>query len=226
MTCVSLHLRRPGFFPGTGAAEDSGAGRGRGHTLNVPLAEGLRDGLFLEALTRVAGGAFEMTTPDFVVLCCGADGLARDPLGGWCLSPAGLAEAARVAKGWGAPLLVLGGGGYDCANAARAWAAVTAVLLEQPLPNDIPHHEYSNLYGTGGISRSMIPISVSGVRIEPAGIQLDLRSGRVHSSLSVLTLPPPPQALHIAWPEMKISPGRTKTTGIVFWRCARTFSEG
>lgn len=44
---MSFHIRKPGFFPGTGAAEEAGAGRGRGHTLNVPIADGLRDDLFL-----------------------------------------------------------------------------------------------------------------------------------------------------------------------------------
>lgn len=100
-----------------------------------------------EVFNKVAGGAFEITQPDFVVLCCGADGLARDPLGGWALTPAALAAAARAAKAWGAPLLVLGGGGYNCANAARAWAAVTAAVAGLDLPSDVPLHEFSNLYG-------------------------------------------------------------------------------
>jgi acetoin utilization deacetylase AcuC-like enzyme len=125
---VSMHMHGPGFFPGTGAGGERGAGRGAGHTLNLTLAPGLRDALFLEAFDALAGGAARVYRPNAVVLCCGADGLAGDPLGGWSLSPAALAGAASRAAAWGAPLLVLGGGGYSDANAARAWAAVTAAL--------------------------------------------------------------------------------------------------
>ena len=49
-------------------------------------------------------------------MCCGADALGGDPLGGLNLSPAGLADCVRhvsersIAQG-GLPLLLLGGGG-------------------------------------------------------------------------------------------------------------------
>ena len=63
-------------------------------------------------------------------LCSGVDGLAHDPVAGsWGLTPRGYAAGAGEAAGWGLPLLVLGGGGYDDAAAARAWAAVLAALL-------------------------------------------------------------------------------------------------
>ena len=125
---VSMHMHGPGIYPGTGSDDERGAGRGAGHTLNLPLAPGLRDALFLEAFTELAGGAAALYRPHAVVLCAGADGLAGDPLGCWSLTPAALAQAAAQALTWGAPLLVLGGGGYKPENAARAWAAITAAL--------------------------------------------------------------------------------------------------
>ena len=125
---VSMHMHGPGVFPGTGGSAERGAGRGAGHTLNLPLAPGLRDALFLEAFAALAGGAAALYRPHAVVLCAGADGLAGDPLGCWSLTPAALAQAAAQAMTWGAPLLVLGGGGYKPENAARAWAAITAAL--------------------------------------------------------------------------------------------------
>ena len=55
--------------------------------------------------------------------------MAHDPLGAsWGLTPRGYAAAASLAASWGVPLLVLGGGGYDDAAAARAWTAVLAAL--------------------------------------------------------------------------------------------------
>lgn len=57
--------------------------------------------------------------------------MAHDPVAGgcWGLTPRGYAAVAAEAAGWGLPLLVLGGGGYADADAARAWAAVLAALL-------------------------------------------------------------------------------------------------
>jgi hypothetical protein len=47
------------------------------------------------------------------------------------------------------PLLVLGGGGYVPANAARAWAAVAATLAGAPLPpgGAVPDHARLMAYG-------------------------------------------------------------------------------
>ncbi len=35
-------------------------------------------------------------------------------------------------------MLVLGGGGYNQANTARIWTAVTAALLDHPISSDVP----------------------------------------------------------------------------------------
>lgn len=68
--------------------------------------------------------------PNTLACRSGVDGLAHDPVAGsWALSPRGYAAVAAEAAGWGLPLLVLGGGGYHDAAAARAWAAVLAALL-------------------------------------------------------------------------------------------------
>jgi acetoin utilization deacetylase AcuC-like enzyme len=151
---VSLHMHGPGVYPGTGHGDERGAGRGAGHTLNLPLAPGLRDALFIEAFDVLCAGAAELYRPHAVLLCAGADGLAGDPLGCWSLSPTALAHAAAKAKSWGAPLLVLGGGGYAAANTARAWAAVTAALCGDPpslaaaIPDaPVPDHEAMLSYG-------------------------------------------------------------------------------
>jgi histone deacetylase 8 len=149
---VSLHMHGPGVYPGTGAGSERGAGRGAGHTLNLPLAPGLRDALFVRAFDTLAGGAASLYRPDAVVLCAGADGLAGDPLGAWCLTPAALAAAAASARRWSAPLLVLGGGGYNEPNAARAFAAMTAALAGAPpelmAPDSaVPDHEHLLAYG-------------------------------------------------------------------------------
>ena len=71
---VSLH--QSPHYPGTGAADETGAGEGRGLTINVPLPAGLgRDAYrrrFEDALDRVA----DVFTPDFVLVSAGFDVLA------------------------------------------------------------------------------------------------------------------------------------------------------
>lgn len=65
---LSMHKQAPGFFPGTGAACAAGEGAGRGFALNLPLADGARDGLFVAAFAELAGGAAAAFQPDCVVL--------------------------------------------------------------------------------------------------------------------------------------------------------------
>ena len=49
-------------------------------------------------------------------------------------------------KGFGVPLLVLGGGGYTIRNVARCWAYETSVVLDTPLGEDIPYNDYYEYY--------------------------------------------------------------------------------
>ena len=60
---ISLHLYLSGFFyPGTGAEDETGAGSGRGATLNVPFPLGVGDEGYLQAFTdliRLKAEAFK-----------------------------------------------------------------------------------------------------------------------------------------------------------------------
>ncbi|KAL4439888.1 hypothetical protein ABPG75_002889 [Micractinium tetrahymenae] len=172
---MSLHKQAPGFFPGSGRLGARGQGPGRGFALNLPLGDGLRDELFLRAFAKLAGGVAEAFNPDCIVLQCGVDGLARDPLAGsWALTPRGYAAAAAQAAAWGRPLLLLGGGGYDSPSAAVAWAGVLAELVgKAPLPDDIPEHDHFERYGPGftlsSVSKRLLPHDTT----NPAAVMRD-----------------------------------------------------
>jgi acetoin utilization deacetylase AcuC-like enzyme len=75
--------------------------------------------------------------PDYVVLQLGADGLPGDPIGKWGAwsvdGPGGMAWYAKKVREWGVPMCVLGGGGYNNANAARAWTTVTSAMVSDRL---------------------------------------------------------------------------------------------
>lgn len=78
---LSIHRYGSGFYPGTGAAAETGRGKGLGYTLNVPLRFGTprkdyRD-LFSKALERAA----DKIKPELVLLSAGFDAHHQDPIG-------------------------------------------------------------------------------------------------------------------------------------------------
>lgn len=153
--CVSFHHYAPGFYPGTGRITQVGAGKGKYYTVNVPLKAGIGDAAYVELFTQVVSGIVTRYSPQAVVLQCGVDGLVGDPLGGFNLTLRGLGECVRTVRDLcrgraDVPLLVLGGGGYNSTNAARAFTYFTSLLLDKELPNDIPEHRFFEDYKDHG----------------------------------------------------------------------------
>ena len=120
------------LYPGTGFADEVGGGAAAGSKLNLPLPPGAGEAAcaagwpHVDAHVRRAG-------PEFILLQCGADAMAGDPIAHLRLSPAASAKAAAslcaLADAFCAGRFVaLGGGGYDRANLAAAWCAVLAAL--------------------------------------------------------------------------------------------------
>ncbi len=138
---VSFH-KYGDFFPGTGDLKDVGASNGRYYALNVPLHDGMDDASYQKLFKPIISKVMEVYQPGAVVLQCGADSLASDRLGCFNLSLDGHAECVRFVKSFGLPTLVTGGGGYTKQNVARAWALETGVLLDRPLEEDIPQHDF------------------------------------------------------------------------------------
>ena len=84
------------WYPGTGAADETGVGRGRGYTVNCPLPAGAgRDeviGAFVDRLLRAA----ERFKPDLVLISAGFDAREGDPLGDFRLTDEDFAELTRI----------------------------------------------------------------------------------------------------------------------------------
>ena len=99
-------------------------------------------------LFRIASDVKTCFNPDVVVLQCGADMLVGDPLGTFSLTPQGLCESVKAVLAWRLPTVLLGGGGYHFANAARFWTLCTALAVgETQLPVDVPEHAGFDNYG-------------------------------------------------------------------------------
>jgi acetoin utilization protein AcuC len=131
---ADLHESGHSLYPGTGSEQESGRGVAAGTKLNVPLPAGADESAF-DAAWPAMRSHIERFAPDFVLLQCGADSIAGDPITHLRLSSACHARAAlelaMLADGLGhGRVLAMGGGGYDRGNLARAWSGVVEGLLE------------------------------------------------------------------------------------------------
>ena len=115
--------------------------------MNFPLHDGIDDASYESVFQPVISKVMETYRPTAVVLQCGADSLTQDRLGCFNLTLKGHAECVKFVKGFGLPLLVLGGGGYTIRNVARCWAYETSVLLDTDVGSNIPFNDYFEYYG-------------------------------------------------------------------------------
>jgi acetoin utilization deacetylase AcuC-like enzyme len=94
-TVCYLSLHQWPHYPGTGRATDEGSGRGRGLTVNVPLAPATDPREYHERFEEALDRVSRRFTPDFVLVSAGFDVMAEDPLGGQLLEPEDLARLTR-----------------------------------------------------------------------------------------------------------------------------------
>lgn len=134
---VSLH-QWP-HYPGTGSAEQTGMGAGVGYTLNVPLAAGTPAAEHRSHFERAVDEALSRFEPDFVLVSCGFDAMAGDPLGDLRLEPSDLYDMTRftlevAAAGCDGRVVALLEGGYDPKRLGEGVVAVIRALagLEAP----------------------------------------------------------------------------------------------
>lgn len=90
---ASMH-RYP-FYPGTGAADEIGTGRGRGFTKNIPMDRGEGDSRYLAAVEKEIVRIIDDYRPNAILLSAGFDAHRRDPLGGMRVTEQGYGEITR-----------------------------------------------------------------------------------------------------------------------------------
>ncbi|KAF2465367.1 putative histone deacetylase [Lindgomyces ingoldianus] len=132
------------FFPGTGNIHEMGpndpSSRGKGHTLNIPLEDGIDDDQYKWLFKTITGAVVEKYQPEAIVLQCGADSLGGDRLGKFNLNIKAHGSCVETVKSFEKPLLLIGGGGYTPRNVARTWCHETAVCVGATLHNNLPTH--------------------------------------------------------------------------------------
>jgi acetoin utilization protein AcuC len=129
---ADLHEDGRFLYPGTGARSETGRGEALGKKLNVPMPPGADDAAFRTAWEEVEG-FIAAAKPELILLQCGADSIAGDPITHLRYSPEAHAHAARrlaalADQHASGRLLAMGGGGYNRQNLARAWTRVCEEL--------------------------------------------------------------------------------------------------
>jgi acetoin utilization protein AcuC len=129
---ADLHEDGRFLYPGTGGRSETGRGAAAGTKLNVPMPPGADDAAFMAAWEEVEA-FLDRARPQLVLLQCGADSLAGDPITHLRYTEEAHAHAARrlvalAERHASGRVLAMGGGGYNRRNLARAWTRVVEEL--------------------------------------------------------------------------------------------------
>lgn len=123
------------FYPGTGAAKDTGRGAGQGATLNVPMAHGSGDAEFRTAFDEQIVPALEQFQPGALLISAGFDAHRADPLAALLLQSSSYEWMSRRLLGFAdehcqGRVISFLEGGYDLDALAESVDAHTAVMAE------------------------------------------------------------------------------------------------
>ncbi len=127
---ISLHQSGKTLYPWGGFEHETGQDNGRGYNANLCFPEGTFDDVYLRAFHEIVPPLIDVFAPDVIVVELGMDTLAGDPLTQMALTNNAPTQALSWLCSLGLPLLATGGGGYQVAHTARAWARAWEVLCD------------------------------------------------------------------------------------------------
>jgi acetoin utilization protein AcuC len=129
---ISVHEERR--WPFTGALDDAAGGS----AVNLPVPRGFNDSEMAEIRERLILPLVARFAPDAIVLQCGADAVAEDPLSRLELSNNAHWAVVAALRPLAPRYLVLGGGGYNPWSVGRLWTGVWALLAGHEIPDRLP----------------------------------------------------------------------------------------
>lgn len=131
VTTVSIHEQHRWPFSGTHSHPHAGA-------YNFCVPRQFNDSEFDYLMQNAVFPLIEAKDVDALVICCGADCLAGDPLSHMKLSNVTLWDAIDQLIALDKITIVLGGGGYNPWTVTRYWAGLWGRISGQDMPERLP----------------------------------------------------------------------------------------
>jgi acetoin utilization protein AcuC len=131
VTTLSIHEAKRWPFSGRHSRPESGA-------YNLAVPRGINDTEFEYLVENAVLPLVDKVRADALVLCCGADCLADDPLSKMELSNVILWDAVDRLMEKGLPTVILGGGGYNPWTVTRYWAGMWGRICGREFPEELP----------------------------------------------------------------------------------------
>ncbi|CUM66288.1 uncharacterized protein PRCAT00003950001 [Priceomyces carsonii] len=147
MTC-SIHRFDLGFYPGTGSHEFF-----LPTAINIPTRRGLSDSSLLYITKETILPLIKSFSPGVIVIQAGCDGLGTDDHRQWNMTIRGYSKVIQLVidEFSPAPVMILGGGGYNFTETAKCWAFITKEVIGIKEEWDlIPEHELLDEYEIDG----------------------------------------------------------------------------
>jgi acetoin utilization deacetylase AcuC-like enzyme len=131
------------YYPGTGAAGETGKGKGEGFTVNIPLPGYQGDIDYATIFDDIVVPVGRVYQPELILISCGFDIYKNDPLGAMEVTAGGFAYLTRsmvklANEVCGGKLLVTLEGGYDLNGQRDGAMAVLSELLGESLDTGYP----------------------------------------------------------------------------------------
>ena len=150
---LTISIHHDNNFPlNSGSIDDIGEGAGKGYNINIPLPSGSGIGAYLGTIDQLVIPAIEKFKPDLIVVACGFDAAALDPLGPMTLNSDCYRKmtkklmrlANEVTKG---RIVFIHEGGYSESYVPFCGLAVIEELSQQSSPVVDPLNEEISLWG-------------------------------------------------------------------------------
>jgi acetoin utilization protein AcuC len=129
---ISIH--EAGRWPYSGDVNDTGNGR----ACNLPVAPGFSDSELRLLVDDVVLPLTAQVAPEAIVMTCGGDALAGDPLARMALTNVALWDAIDRIAAFAPAVVVLGGGGYNPWTLPRYWTGLWGRLSGRTIPESLP----------------------------------------------------------------------------------------
>ncbi len=142
---LTISLHQEGNYPlDTGALTDRGTGAGEGFNINLPMNAGSGHTAYLHAMERLVIPQVEAFKPDLIVVACGFDAAAPDPLASMLATADTFRQMTRLTKALserlcGGKLVLVHEGGYSefyvpfCGHATLEALSGSQIVAPDPL---------------------------------------------------------------------------------------------